>query len=202
MEISSKKRPEEKAKIEEKDKLIIRELIKKPRISDSVISKNTGIPIKTVNRRRKYLEESNTLNYMTFVNNFPSGTARFNSMALYTIQFDYGATTEGLRKIITSQEYNQHPIIIKHVMLDMVGEKEGMVTYTFIITSRAHEDLVEILNADIVPMMKRYMGNDSIRKIEENPLRTVNRTGHNNFMIRKFNGESINLKDSDIFIWD
>ena len=202
MEISSKKRPDEKPKIEEKDKLIIKELIKRPRISDSAISKNTGIPVKTVNRRRKYLEKSNTLNYMTFVNNFPGGTARFNSMALYTILFEYGVTTEGLRKIITSQEYNQHPIITKHVMLDMVGEKEGMVTYTLIITSRAHEDLVEILNADIVPMMKRYMGNDSIRKIEENPIRAVNRTGHNNFMIRKFNGESIDIKDSDIFVWD
>ena len=197
-----KKAAPKKPKIEEKDKTIIRELIRNPRITDNQISKNTKIPVKTVNRRRKYLEESNTLGYMTFVNNFSNGTGRFNSIGLYTILFDYGITTEVIKRTITSKEYNENPIIIKHMMIDFVGEKEGMATYSFIITSRAHEDLVEILNADVVPLMKRYIGGNSIKRIEENPIRSINRTGHNNFLSRKFMGETFELKDSDIFIWD
>ncbi len=202
MEISGQNRNDEKPKIEEKDKSIIRELIRNPRVSDSEIAKKAGIPLKTVNRRRRYLEQSNTLNYMTFVNNFSYGTGRFNSLALYTILFEYGITTETLRRMIMSKEYNEHPVVVKHIVVDLVGEKGGMATYTLIITSRAHEDLVEILNADIVPMVKRFVGENSIRGIEENPIRTINRTGHNNFLFRACAGEKIDLKDSDIYIWD
>ncbi|MFP4117386.1 MAG: AsnC family protein [Candidatus Woesearchaeota archaeon] len=196
------KTSQEKPKIEEKDKAIIRELIKNPRIGDNQISKSTGIPVKTVNRRRKYLESSNTINYMTFVNNFSNGTGRFNSIVLYTMFFEYGITTEIVKRIIMSKEYNETPAIIKHIMIDMVGEKEGMATYSFMVTSRAHEDIIEILNADIVPMIKRYLGDGSIKKIEENTIRDINRTGHNNFLLRSFNKEKMDLKDTDIFIWD
>ena len=47
------------------ERRIIRNLIKNPRISDNKISKITGIPTITVNRKRKKLEAEGLLHYHT-----------------------------------------------------------------------------------------------------------------------------------------
>ena len=41
--------------LDKKEKLIIKELVKNPRISDNQIAKNTGLAVKSVNRKRKKL---------------------------------------------------------------------------------------------------------------------------------------------------
>ena len=46
----------EKRGLDDQEKLIVRELIKDPRISDNQISTNTNIPLKSVNRKRKRME--------------------------------------------------------------------------------------------------------------------------------------------------
>ena len=200
--IKKNKSKERRVIIEEKDKLILRELIKNPRTTDKAISTATNIPMKTVNRRRKYLEDTDTVKYMAFVNNFGSGTARFNSICMYTIYFNYGITTEQVERVVTSTEYNNKPIMIKHLLLDFVGEREGMPTYSLTITSRAHEDLVEILNAEIVPEIKKHLGENCIKSIDENAIRMINKTGHNNFLCKEFSGENVKLDNENIFVWD
>ena len=56
-------------KIGEKQEKIIIELIKDARVSDTRIAQKTGIPLKTVNRLRKQLEENNYLSYFTYFKN-------------------------------------------------------------------------------------------------------------------------------------
>jgi DNA-binding Lrp family transcriptional regulator len=60
-------------KIDDVEKQIIKELVIDPKISDNKISKNTNIPLKTVNRKRKKLEENNYINYMLNINHGEKG---------------------------------------------------------------------------------------------------------------------------------
>ena len=70
-----------------KEKEILKELIKNPRISDNQISKNTKIPVKTVNRKRKLLEKRSLIHYMVHLDNSRSGTGVFSTKHMYIIQF-------------------------------------------------------------------------------------------------------------------
>ncbi len=54
-------------KLDNQERLITRELIKNPRISDNQIAIKTNVPLKTVNRKRKILEEKGMLLYFSYL---------------------------------------------------------------------------------------------------------------------------------------
>ena len=53
---------------DEQEQLIIKALIKDPRMSDNNIGKLTKVPIRTVSRKRKKLEQESKINYYVSVN--------------------------------------------------------------------------------------------------------------------------------------
>jgi len=61
---------------DEQERKIIYELIRNPRLSDNQVGKRTAIPIKTVNRKRKLLEEKGALQYAALVEHGPTGTGQ------------------------------------------------------------------------------------------------------------------------------
>ena len=190
-------------KITEKEKLILKELIKNPRVSDNQISKTTGIPVKTVNRRRKYLEDNNLVVYSSSINNYEKGTGRFGATCMYSLFFKFGITKEKIKGIITSEIYRRHPAVMKHIMFDFVGEKEGSVVYTTILVSRASADFIEILNAEIIPFFSGAISHDCISKVEEMTVGFFNKTGHNNYAWWVFSGERPKeIPDKEIYIFD
>jgi len=78
--------------LDNNEKIIIKELIKNPRISDNQIAKNTGLAVKSVNRKRKRLEEDNIIFYFTHIDNSLSGTGSFSARQLYILDFKQGTT--------------------------------------------------------------------------------------------------------------
>lgn len=200
---NSRKRTKKPFKFSPKDALILRELTKNSRATDSSISKTTGIPVKTVNRIRKKLEENNLVSYATFINNYETGTKRFNAQCMYTLHFNFGITKEQIKSLILDRPFLMHPAVIKHVLFDFVGEKEGRAVYSAILVSRASADMVEILNAEIVPLFTSRLGRDAIAKVEEMTVRFLNKTGHNNHISWLFtDGIEIKHDDSNIYICD
>ncbi|MFW6230637.1 MAG: winged helix-turn-helix transcriptional regulator [Nanoarchaeota archaeon] len=196
----SAKRP---YKFTAKDHLILRELTKNTRATDSRIAKATGIPVKTVNRKRKKLEDAGLVTYGTFINNYETGTKRFNAQCMYTLHFNFGITKEQIKSIILEKSFIMHPAVIKHVLFDFVGEKEGRAVYSAILVSRASADMVEILNAEIVPLLTQKLGSNAIAKVEEMTVRFFNKTGHNNHISWLFtDGIKIIPEDSTIYICD
>ena len=75
---------------DEQKKLIIKALIKDPRMSDNNIGKLTKVPIRTVSRKRKKLEQNNEISY--YVSTNPKSKARH----LYLIKFKMGITKNKL----------------------------------------------------------------------------------------------------------
>ena len=75
---------------DEQEKLIIKALVKDPRMSDNSIGKLTKVPIRTVSRKRKKLEQDNRISYYVSINK------RDKSRHLYLIKFKMGITKKKL----------------------------------------------------------------------------------------------------------
>jgi DNA-binding Lrp family transcriptional regulator len=148
------------------EKSIIRELIRNPQISDNSISKNTKIPLKTVNRKRKKLEKSNIIFYATIVNNYEDGTKTFNSTQQFKIEFNYGISKKQITTILLNKHIVNDPLLRKHIIMDWIGEKDAKVSYNAIISSRVEGDIIEILNLEIIPRFKTLLNSDCISNIE------------------------------------
>jgi len=82
--------------LDNQEKSILKELVKDPRISDNQIALKTGIPVKSVNRKRKNLESERILSYHTRIDNNTEGTGIFGARRMYTILFDYGISRQML----------------------------------------------------------------------------------------------------------
>ncbi|MEE6246138.1 MAG: Lrp/AsnC family transcriptional regulator, partial [Thermoproteota archaeon] len=103
---------------------IIKELVKNPRISDNKISKNTKIPVKTVNRKRKKLEETGIINYYFSINTRKDGLGWFPSRHMYTIKFKLGLSQNKLIREI-KEEMNVRTIFTDIIYESHIAEIDG-----------------------------------------------------------------------------
>src|SRR6266436_3671440 len=78
--------------LDDQEKMIVKALIRDPRLSDNQVGKLTGVPTPTVRRKRKKLEEEGLLNYYAALDMQESGTHTFGSRHLYIIKFRIGIT--------------------------------------------------------------------------------------------------------------
>jgi len=143
------------------EKNILRELIRNPRISDNQISKRTKVPLKTVNRKRKKLEEKGIINYFTHVNHFPKGTGNFTARQLYIMKFKAGITRKQFLDVMGGSLFLTS-IGIKHILDSHLGEIDGHLALIVILESRLESDLIEIFNADLLKELKHLFGNDCV----------------------------------------
>ncbi len=185
--------------IDDVDVKIIKELIKNPRISDNKISQITKVPVKTVNRKRKKLEQDLLLNYFTSVNYKEAGV--FGATHLYIITFSEGVTKENLVNFMNTFDYNLH--FVKHINSCYIGEKQGNSTLILLLESRRDEDIVEIFNADIVPRLRVKFGN-SIKEVEVFRINKKISLHHNYILSRnvKFGKLDKNWPDKLLFVRD
>lgn len=146
--------------LDENDKAICRELIKDPRLSDNKISTLTGIPVKTVNRKRKRLEQNNVLHYLVHIENGTEGTGKFGARAQFIVIFKQGITRKIFYEKLLREGFSYHEI--KHIREASIGEYEGRLTYNLILESRVQSDLLEVFNSDIVPKLQNMLSHDSI----------------------------------------
>mgnify|MGYP000173801439 CR=1 FL=1 len=150
--------------IDKQEEAVIRELIKNPRISDNQINKNTGVPVKTVNRKRKILEKRGFLYYFTYLNNGPHGTGSFTARQLYIITFKLGITRKQILDMIKSEQPTKTEL--KHIAECSLGERDGHAVIAMIIESRLESDIIEIFNAELIPKFKRFFGEDAVIKTD------------------------------------
>lgn len=187
--------------LDEKEKKIIRELIKNPRNSDNQIGKNTRIPIITVNRKRKILEEEGLINYYTQINQGKEGTGRFLARQLHIIKFKLGIPKSQIIKEI-KEEKNVRTRYAQSIFESHIGEIDGHIALVMILEGKSDDDIVEEFNKVIVPALRKNHGNDSIEQIQTIRLSDPIRIFHN--YIPMLNMEKGKMKkdwqDFDIFI--
>ncbi len=145
--------------LDQQEKEIIRQLVRDPRLSDNQVSKNTQIPLKTVNRKRKALESQGLLSYFAYLNSGPDGTGLFGARQLLIITFRSGISRQKLIDVLKQQI---KPIGVKHMLEMYLGEADGRNAVVVVLESRLASDFVEILNVEIVPLFKAALGEGCI----------------------------------------
>ena len=163
--------------LDEQEKKILTELVRNPRISDNQIGKNTNIPVKTVNRKRKILEERGVVHYFTFLNHGERGTGIFTSQYMYIVKLKYGITT--LRVSQKFYEIMNNKALTKHTLFSSIGEDNGHVVLVFVLESGKQEDMVEIFNAEIVPTIGNFFGAEAIVDVKSIAMRRNTKLLHN-----------------------
>lgn len=143
---------------------IVRELIRNPRISDNQIAKKTKVPVMTVNRKRKKLEDEGLLTYYTYLNTSEEGTGIFHARQMYIVKFKSGITRDmfltGLFGEKRLREFNA-----KFIVESYLGEKDGQITHILILEAKTESELIEIFNGEIIPLYKKLFGEDTVKEV-------------------------------------
>src|SRR3989338_72230 len=162
--------------IDWQERKIVIELVKNARISDNEISRRTRIPLKTVNRKRKKLEEEGLLYYFTHIDNSSSGTGLFRSRKLYIVKLKKGMLRQKILEAMLETKDNN--IFIKNIFESYIGEVDGHNAVFFVIESSKEHDIVEIYNSEIIPEIERLLG-DCIESTQVIGITTPIRMMHN-----------------------
>lgn len=174
--------------LDKQEKLIVRELIKNPRTSDNQISKNTGIPVMTVNRKRKGLEREGYLRYFTTLDTGEHGTGKYKAKQMYVIKFRIGITREQFIKEVETDK-RLFSFSSCYISLSYLGEKDGHLTYMLILDAETESKMMDEFNGKLVPFLKIKFGDNCIREIITMRITNTLRRHHNYIpMINMENG--------------
>ena len=161
-----------KMEFDEQEKLIIKALIKDPRMSDNNIGKLTKVPIRTVSRKRKKLEQENKISYYVAVN------LKSKARHLYLIKFRIGITKKKLM-----DDFKKEPRM-KTLFTDMIyesryAEMEGHTSILMAVEGNSDDEVSENFNGKILPLMLKNHGENSIINITTIRLSDTLRLFHN-----------------------
>jgi len=165
-------------KLDGQDKQIIRALVRNPRCSDNKVSALTGVPVRTVSRKRARLEQDGVLSYRTVVEMQSSGTSRFTTQHMLIIKFKLGITRNQIVEEIRS-EPNVVNVFYELIRDSNIAETDGHIALIMIVEGESDSDIVESIQGKIVPSLQKNHGEDSI--VELRTLRILDpiRREHN-----------------------
>ena len=164
--------------LDDQEKMIVKALVRDPRLSDNQIGKLTGVPTPSVRRKRKKLEEEGLLNYFAALDMQETGTGTFSARHLYIIKFRIGITLKQIIDEIRS-EPNVRTIFTDLIYESHIAEIEGRIALIMIIEGKNDSDIVENVQGKIVPSLRKNHGPDSIEEISTIRLLDPIRIFHN-----------------------
>ena len=164
--------------LDPQEKLVARELIRNPRLSDNAIAAKTRIPARTVSRKRHRLEEEGIIAYFTALNVHPNGGDPVGSRHLYIIKFRLGITKKQIVDEIKS-EPNVGTVFPELIFESHIAEIEGHIALVMIVEGKNDSDVVENMQGKIIPSLRKNHGADSILQISTIRLLGPVRVMHN-----------------------
>ena len=165
-------------KLDEQEAKIVKTLIKNPRISDNQVGKQTGVSVRTVNRKRKKLEQEGLLSYYTNLDMSAGGTAQLLARHVYLIKFALGISQE---KIINEvkEEPNVRTVYTEMIYESHLAEIDGHTALVMIIEGRTDDEINVGFNSKIVPAMEKNHGKGCIEQVQTIRLGRPIRLFHN-----------------------
>lgn len=182
-------------------KIIIRALIRNPKESDNQIGLMTGVPVRTVNRKRKMMEEQGLLNYYTELNMGKDGTRRFNTRHMYIVKFRIGISQNQIIDEV-KKEPNVSTVFTEFIYESHIAEIEGHTALILMIEGTSDDEVNNRFNEIIIPSLEKNHGVGSIIKITTIRLGKIIRLFHNYLpMVNMEKGKiKSNWDDDAIFV--
>ena len=164
--------------LDEQEIKIVKALTRNPRVSDNQIGRQTGVSVRTVNRKRKRLEEEGSLSYYTNLDLGPEGTGQFLARHIYLIKFRLGISQE---KIINEvrEEPNVRTVYTEMIYKSHLAEIDGHTALVMIIEGRTDDEINIAFNSKIVPALEKNHGKDCIFQVQTIRLGRRIRLFHN-----------------------
>lgn len=151
-------------KLDRQEEQIVKALMRNPRVSDNKVAHLTGIPLTTVNRKRKRMEEAGLLSYYCALNMGPDGTGAFGARHLYLIEFKLGITQDQIIKEI-KEEPNIRTVFTEFIYESHIAEIGGHTALALLIEGRNDDEINNKFNGSMVPSLKKNHGVDSITNV-------------------------------------
>ena len=137
------------SKLKKHDIKIIKALIRNPRFSDNKIGRLTGVPIRTVNRKRKIMEEKGLLNYYTELNMSMDGTERFNARHMYLIKFRLGISQNNIIREVKEEPYVS-TVFTEFIYESHIAEINGHTALVMLIEGSSDDEINVNFNEIII----------------------------------------------------
>jgi DNA-binding Lrp family transcriptional regulator len=166
------------AKLDKQEQQIIRALIRNPRHSDNRISALTGVPVRTVSRKRARLEKENILSYYAGIDTQTSGTGCFTTQHMLLIKFKLGITRSQIVQEIGS-EANVANVFSELIRDSYIAEMDGHIALVMIVEGESDSDVAESVQGKIIPSLQKNHGEDSIQELRSIRLLDPIRRLHN-----------------------
>lgn len=166
--------------LDDQQRKIIRQLIKDPRISDNKLAKKTAIPVMSVNRKRKALEDTGIIQYYTKVNYSEQGLDIFPIMQLFILKFKTGITQKDYVKNV---EYDvHHRIFTTQIISDSyLGQRDGHLALCLILQANSTSQMNEEFHGKIIPHLEQKLGKNCVETVDAIWLSQQIRAHHNYF---------------------
>ena len=167
-----------KRNLDQQERLIVRALIRNPRRSDNRLSAMTGIPVRTVTRKRSRMEQEGILKYYAAVEMQGNGTSRFTTQHMIIIKFKLGITRGQLVDEIRS-EPNVANVFSELIRDSFIAETDGQVALVIIVEGESDSDVADSLQGKIIPSLQKNHGENSIDELRTIRLLGTIRREHN-----------------------
>jgi len=165
-------------KLDGHEKKIVRALIRNPRMSDNQIGRTTGVPIRTVSRKRKRLEEDGLISYHLLLDMGPEGTGRFGARHLYLVKFRLGISQDKIVKEV-QEEPNVRTVFTDFIYESHIAEIEGHTALALLIEGKTDDEINTKFNEIMVPSLEKNHGKGCIIEVKTIRLSKPIRIFHN-----------------------
>ncbi len=150
--------------LDEQEKQIVEQLIRDPRATDNAIAEVCGLNVRTVHRKRRRLEQEGLLTYHAQIDLSSTGTEQFATRHLFVIQFRIGITLSQLVDEI-KDESKMDPRLGSLIYDSHVAESNGKLALLLLVDGKSATEIVQRVHEEIIPMLQRVHGEDSIQTI-------------------------------------
>ena len=152
------------ADLDDQERAIARALIRNPRASDNRIGEQTGVPVRTVSRKRHRMEQRGVLSYHAAVgaSTPPGATPPVRHLAL--IKFQTGVTQRQILEEIRS-EPNVSTVFTQLIYESHIADMDGHIGLVMIVEGRDDAEVIESLHSKIIPSLRKNHGKNSILEL-------------------------------------
>jgi DNA-binding Lrp family transcriptional regulator len=161
------------------ERAILRALIRNPRVSDNRIATTTGVPVRTVRRKRSRLENQGRVRYYAAIDRERSqDAATVTTQHMVIIKFRLGVTREQIEEEIRN-EPNVANVFSELIRDSYLAETDGHIALVMIVEGASDSDVADSLQGKILPSIQNNHGKDCILEMRTMRVLGLIRREHN-----------------------
>ncbi len=161
------------------EQAILRALIRNPRVSDNRIATTTGVPVRTVRRKRSRLESEGRVRYYAAIDRERSqDTAAVTTQHMVIIKFRLGVTREQIEEEIRNEQ-NVANVFSELIRDSYLAETDGHIALVMIVEGASDSDVADSLQGKILPSIQNNHGEDCIQEMRTMRVLGLIRREHN-----------------------